>query len=79
MRAGRRRGAAQADRFEAETVEFHQKLRQSFLDLARREPVRCVVIDATQPKPVVVDRIWSVVNERLGPIRRSRKPAVAAP
>lgn len=78
-RAGRRRGGAQADRFEAETIEFHQKLRQSFLELAQREPGRCVVIDATQPKTAVIERIWSIVTERLGPLHRALKPAVATP
>ena len=42
--AAARRGA---DRFEAEALEFHEKLRDGFLTLAANEPDRCVLIDAT--------------------------------
>jgi thymidylate kinase len=31
------------------------------------ESDRCVIIDATQPKPEVADRIWKAVNDRLQP------------
>ena len=41
-----RRGEAAPDRFEAENVEFHQKLREAYLAIAAAEPQRCVVIDA---------------------------------
>ena len=42
-----RRGAAAPDRFEAEDVEFHQKLREAYLAIAAEEPQRCVVVDAS--------------------------------
>ena len=45
-----RRGEAKPDRFEAENVEFHQKLRQAYLAIAAAEPDRCVVIDASEQK-----------------------------
>jgi dTMP kinase len=66
-RAAARRGAGSADRFEGETLEFHRKLREAFLVLARKEPERCVVIDATRPKEAVAEDIWRVVSERLDP------------
>jgi dTMP kinase len=53
------------DRFEAEDVEFHIQLREAFLDLARDEPGRCVVIDASQSPETVATRIWLAVVERL--------------
>lgn len=34
------------DRYEAMGLEFHQRLRQGFLDIAERNPKRCVVINA---------------------------------
>ena len=40
-----RRGAA-ADRFERLDRDFHQRLRDGFLAIAKVEPERCVVIDA---------------------------------
>jgi dTMP kinase len=60
------------DRFESEQIEFHIQLREAFLDLAREEPRRCVVIDASQSPETVATRIWLAVVERL------LKPARAA-
>jgi len=62
-----RRGDAEPDRFEAENVEFHQRLRHAYLELAENEPRRCVVIDAGAGKDAVARQIWSVVNSRLNP------------
>lgn len=64
-RASRRRGGSQADRFEAETAEFHDKLRQAFLILAKHESDRCVVIDASRPKPAVFDQIWRAIRTKF--------------
>jgi dTMP kinase len=66
-RRTRRRGGAAPDRFEAEDMEFHQKLRQAYLALAAREPHRCVVIDAGTGKEEVAKQIWRVVNSRFDP------------
>jgi dTMP kinase len=66
-RAAARRGAGAADRFEGEQAEFHRRLREAFLAIAAAEPIRCAVIDATQPVDVIADTIWQVVRERLDP------------
>jgi dTMP kinase len=66
-RAARRRGAAPADRFEGEAIEFHTRLRQAFRDIAAAEPARCVLIDADRPEDKVADDIWGIVNMRLDP------------
>jgi dTMP kinase len=66
-RAKSRRGNDAADRFEAESLEFHEKLRQAYRVLAAEEPKRCIVIDGRAPRDVVSDRIWSTVQERLRP------------
>jgi dTMP kinase len=62
-RAGRR-GGAEA-RFEAKGHAFHQRLREAFLEIARGEPHRCVVLDATQPREAVGDSIWAAVAAHL--------------
>lgn len=62
-----RAGNAVPDRFEAEDVEFHEKLRQAYLALAEREPRRCIVIDAGRGKEEVAKQIWMIVNSRLEP------------
>jgi dTMP kinase len=66
-RAGKRRGEAAADRFEAESLDMHQELREAYRLLAFSEPARCILIDATEQKTVVAERIWKTVNERLPP------------
>ena len=66
-RANKRRGAGIADRFEAESLAFHEELRGAYHLLVAAEPSRCVVIDATEPQAAVTERIWKTVNERLDP------------
>lgn len=53
------------DRYEGFDVAFHEALRQAFLDIAGKEPERCVVIDATQPKEDVAEAIWRAVSSRF--------------
>jgi dTMP kinase len=55
-----------ADRFEVMKLRFHEELRREFLEIAKAEPRRCVVIDSTRPKDDVTEEIWSIVCERLG-------------
>jgi dTMP kinase len=75
--AGRRQGS-DPDRFEAETVEFHERLRQAYLTLAAAEPQRCVIIDASAPKMMVAKQIWQAVKTRLRPAAASARFADAA-
>jgi dTMP kinase len=62
-----RRGEAEPDRFEAENVEFHEKLREAYLAIALEEPQRCLAIDASVSKEAVAKEIWDGVNLRLDP------------
>ncbi len=66
-RAAGRRGGANPDRFEAEQLDFHERLRQAYLMLAAAEPDRCVIVDASAPKKMVAKRIWQAVSSRLQP------------
>ena len=54
------------DRFEKLELDFHQRIRDGFLEMARREPERFAVIDADRSPPEVQDNIRRVVRERLG-------------
>jgi dTMP kinase len=53
------------DRFEREELALHEARRQRFLEIARREPERCVVIDATPTIGAIADGIWRTVAARL--------------
>jgi dTMP kinase len=54
-------------RFEAKGEDFHRRLREGFLAIARVERDRCVVIDAAQPADAVEAAIWAAVDARLAP------------
>jgi dTMP kinase len=66
-RASRRRGRGPADRFEAETLEFHSRLREAYRELVDREPDRCVLIDARVDPDSVGEAVWAEVSRRLDP------------
>ena len=54
-------------RFEAKGTDFHERLREGFLAIARVEAARCAVIDASQPVETVEAAIWAAVEARLSP------------
>jgi dTMP kinase len=54
------------DRLEAEEAEFHARVRAAYLELARAEPERFLVLDATLPVDELADRIRSRVSALLG-------------
>lgn len=65
---GLARAAARGEggtRYERMGLDFHHRLRDGFLDIARREPDRCAVIDATQSIDSVAATILATVRERL--------------
>jgi dTMP kinase len=78
-RAKLRRGQAEADRFEGEGTDFHEKLRAAYLGIAASEPGRCVVIDATRAKDAVAKSVWQAVLSRLAPptVQRVEEGAAA--
>lgn len=57
--------APKEDRFEREKLEFHEKVRAGFLDLARQEPGRFRVIDAARPAAEVSLTIRQIIDEAL--------------
>ena len=54
------------DRLEQQGDGFHDRVRQTFLDLASAEPDRWLVIDATQPIEKVAVELDAGLNARLG-------------
>jgi dTMP kinase len=48
-----RAAARRPDRFEGESAEFHTRVREGFLDIARAEPERVAVVDSEQPLETV--------------------------
>lgn len=60
------RGEAQT-RFEARDAAYHERLRQAFLEIARADPDRCLVVDARPSADAVASAVWDAVLERLEP------------
>ncbi len=54
-----------ADRYESMGLDFHNRLRDGFLDIARREPDRCVVLDARPPVDDISEKLIATVRDRL--------------
>lgn len=53
------------DRFEKEELEWHKLLRSNFLDIARNNPDRCVVLPADEGEDALEAAIWSLVTTRF--------------
>jgi dTMP kinase len=66
IRARARAGAGGEDRYERMGLAFHERLRAGFLDIAVREPARCVILDATRSVEEVAAAIRDALRERLG-------------
>jgi dTMP kinase len=58
-------GNSKADRFERETVEFHERVRQGFLKMAETEPQRFRVIDASKPLEEISVVIRRMTDQEL--------------
>lgn len=55
----------QDDRYQRKNKAFHEKLRQGFLDLAKKEPKRILLIDASQDKASVALAIQKAVVQHF--------------
>ena len=58
-------GGSREDRFEQERADFHERVRRGFLELARAEPQRIYVLDASRPTEEVHHEIKKIVDEKL--------------
>jgi dTMP kinase len=58
----RRRGLDEVDRFESEELDFHRRVRQEFLRLAKERAEPFIVIDATESKEKIFQRVYSIIT-----------------
>lgn len=54
------------DRYERMGLAFHTRLRNGFLEVARQDPDRCVIIDATQSITDVHNQLLGIIETRYG-------------
>ena len=60
-RAKARLDAKAEDRYERKGLAFHRLLRAGFLDIARKDPVRCRIVDASAGVDEVAEQVWSFI------------------
>lgn len=65
--ASRREARGVSDVFEDRNMEFHNKIRAAFLDIATAEPDRCAIVDALQAPPAVLACAIDLIDDRLQP------------
>ncbi|MCH8206032.1 MAG: dTMP kinase [Chloroflexi bacterium] len=51
--------------FEAESLEFHRRVRDGYLEILKEDPARWTVIDATKPADEIGQVIWDRVRPAL--------------
>ena len=61
-----RRGRGTVGRFEKAELEFHEDVRRAYLRIAKREPARVRVFDASQPVAALFRETWAALSERFG-------------
>jgi dTMP kinase len=64
--ARRRRSDSDWNRLDAQEVDFHRRVREGYLQLARRAPKRWIKIDADQEEEDVWAQILRAVSSRIG-------------
>jgi dTMP kinase len=55
----------EVNRLDLEKLSFHQQVRSTFLSLAKNEPKRFVIIDASQPFEHVLDEAYRIILKRI--------------
>ncbi|HEV7694370.1 MAG TPA: dTMP kinase [Hyphomonadaceae bacterium] len=58
--------ATEDDAIESRGPEYHERVRQAFLDIARANPQRCAVLDASMAPEDVADAAVKLIDQRLG-------------
>ena len=53
------------DRYERMNIEFHRKLREGFLDIAKNNPKRCRIVNAQGSLENVASRVWEEVSKKF--------------
>lgn len=62
-----RRGGRSVGRFEETELEFHEAVRRAYRRIAKREPQRVRLLDASRPVSELARETWKVVLQRFPP------------
>ena len=60
-----RKKSRERDRFESQSLAFHARVRRGYLDMAKADPERWLVVDGRLPRKVIERTIWGKVSVLL--------------
>jgi len=66
------KNGAEWNRLDAYNIEFHQRVRAGYLEMAKQEPRRWVVVDASRDWNHVQDELRKVIEEKMGKGKRDQ-------
>lgn len=61
----RKNQGREVNRLDLEKIEFHKKVRETFLNLAKKYHDRYVIIDASKSQKEVEEEVYNIIKERL--------------
>lgn len=62
---GAKRKEQAQDYMEQEAIDFHNRVREGYMQLANESPERWLIVDALQNEDVIFDLVWSDVAQRI--------------
>ncbi|MDX1949059.1 MAG: dTMP kinase [Rickettsiales bacterium] len=57
--------ASTESRYENMNIAFHKRLEKGFLEIAKKEPKRCLLIDASRKLEVVCDEVIKIIENKI--------------
>lgn len=66
LRRKRQQASEEWNRLDEETLHFHERVHQGFLQLAQADPARWWIVDASQEIITVQQTIWQHVKQKIG-------------
>jgi dTMP kinase len=64
-RQKRNQKSKKVDRFESETIAFHEKIRNAYLQIAKEEPSRIVLLNAIEKPKQIFQQIVEEIEKRM--------------
>jgi dTMP kinase len=65
----RQKAGLTKDRIESETLKFHERIRRTFKQIAKKEPKRFILIDASLP----FDAVYTLAKEKMDALLKTRR------
>ena len=74
--ASRMQEPRKADRMEQQPAEFYERVREAYRELAKRDPDRVVLIDASGPADQIENKIWKILASRFPALTKNPQSSI---